>query len=51
MHVRVYYKYCAPTLQNLAYFRRTISGPEATSLVESTGVCVKNAMEVSYACR
>ncbi|XP_076806967.1 ephrin type-A receptor 4-like [Clavelina lepadiformis] len=44
MHVRVYYKYCTPIAENLASFARTIAGPERTSLVESKGICVANAI-------
>jgi len=47
MHMRVYYKYCKSSTQNLAHFRRTIVGPEVTSLVETSGTCVRNAVSVS----
>ncbi|CAK8698422.1 unnamed protein product [Clavelina lepadiformis] len=44
MHVRVYYKYCEEATENLATFTRTTAGPEMTSLVETKGSCVRNAI-------
>uniref|UniRef100_F6ZVC5 receptor protein-tyrosine kinase n=1 Tax=Ciona intestinalis TaxID=7719 RepID=F6ZVC5_CIOIN len=44
MHVRVYYKYCAPTESNLANFGRTTAGPYMASLVEANGTCVDNSL-------
>ena len=47
MHLKVYYKFCPETVENLAVFPRTVSGPDLTSLEEATGTCVDNAQMVS----
>ena len=47
MHLKVYYKFCPETVENLAVFPRTVSGPDLTSLEEATGTCVDNAQIVS----
>ena len=47
MHLKVYYKFCPETVENLAVFPRTVSGPDLTSLEEATGTCVDNAAMVS----
>ena len=44
MHVRVYYKTCTETLRDLAWFPVTNTGPEMTSLVDVSGVCVADAV-------
>ena len=46
MHVRVYYKTCPETLRDLAWFPVTNTGPEMTSLVDVSGVCVANSVPV-----
>lgn len=50
MHVRIYYKYCAPYKTSLASFPRTTAGEEMTSLVSAEGTCVANAVSVSASC-
>ena len=47
IHLKVYYKFCPETVENLAVFPRTVSGPDLTSLEEATGTCVDNAAMVS----
>jgi len=44
MHIRVYYKTCTETLKGLAWFPVTNTGPDTTSLVDVTGVCVANSV-------
>ncbi|KAI4894814.1 hypothetical protein NFI96_012378 [Prochilodus magdalenae] len=43
--VRVYYKKCPYTSQNLAIFPDTVPRVDSSSLVEVKGICVKNAEE------
>ena len=44
IHVRVYYKVCSSTKQNLSMFATTHVGPYPTSMKEVKGECVKNAI-------
>uniref|UniRef100_A0A3Q0R2E3 receptor protein-tyrosine kinase n=1 Tax=Amphilophus citrinellus TaxID=61819 RepID=A0A3Q0R2E3_AMPCI len=44
LSVRVYYKTCPSTVQNLAIFPETVAGGENQPLTEVSGVCVENAV-------
>ena len=48
-YIKVYYEYCGVTVKNLATFDKTTTGPDLTSLEESKGQCVANAvLKVSF---
>jgi len=47
-YIKVYYEYCGVTVKNLATFDKTTTGPDLTSLEESKGQCVANAVLKDY---